>query len=41
MVDCRGDYRRDRNHAAAVADLQVGGVKPEIGPFTLDVSVPE
>ena len=32
-VDRHGDYRRDRDDAAALAHLQVGGVEPEIGPL--------
>jgi hypothetical protein len=35
------DYCRDRDDAAAVADLEVGRVKPQIGPLTLDRPVEE
>ena len=31
-----GDYRCDRDDAATVAHLQVGGVEPQIPPFALD-----
>ena len=30
-----GDYRRDRDDAATLALLEVGGVEPEIGPLAL------
>src|SRR5882757_61511 len=32
---------RDRDDAAAVADLEVGGIKPEIRPFALERPVEE
>src|SRR5215472_466734 len=41
LVDRGGDYRRDRDHPTAVADLEVGGVEPQIGPFALDASAEE
>ena len=28
-----GDYRRDRDNSAGGADLQVGGIEPQVGPF--------
>jgi site-specific DNA recombinase len=31
-VDRHGDYRGDRDDPAATADLEIGGVEPEIGP---------
>ena len=31
-----GDYRCDRDDAAAIAHLQVSGVEPQIPPFALD-----
>ena len=40
-VDCHGDYRRDRDDAAALALLQVGGVEPQIRPLTSERSVEE
>ena len=36
-----GDYRRDGDDAAAVADLEIGGVEPEIRPFAVDRPVEE
>src|SRR5207247_993946 len=39
--DRHGDYRSDRDDAAAVADLEVGRVKPEIGPLAVDRPVEE
>ena len=39
--DRHGDYRRDRDDAAAVADLEVGGVEPQIRPLALDRPVEE
>jgi hypothetical protein len=35
-IDAGGDYRRHRDDAAAVTDLQIRGVEPEIQPFALD-----
>ena len=40
-IDGDGDYRGDRDDAAAVANLQVGGVEPEIRPIARDRSVEE
>lgn len=40
-VDGDGDYRRDRDDAAAVADLQVGRAEPQIRPFAVDRAVEE
>jgi len=37
--DRHGDYRRDRDDAAAVTDFEVGGVEPKIRPFALDRAV--
>ena len=36
-----GDYRCDRDDAAAVAHLEIGGVEPQIPPLTLDRPVEE
>ena len=36
-----GDYRGNRDDAAAVADLQVSGVEPQIPPFAVDQPVEE
>jgi hypothetical protein len=30
-VRCHGDYGRDRHDPAALADLEVGGIQPDIG----------
>jgi hypothetical protein len=35
-INGNGDYRRDRDDAAAVAQLQVGGVEPEVRPLAAD-----
>src|SRR5262249_9566469 len=40
-ADRDSDYRGDRDYATAVANLQVGGVEPQIRPFALDWSVEE
>ena len=40
-VDADGDDDGDRDDAAVLADLQVGGVDPEIGPVALDRPVEE
>ena len=40
-VDREGDYRRYRDDAAALALLQVGGVKPQIGPLALQRPIEE
>jgi hypothetical protein len=34
--DRDGDYRGDRDNAAAIAHSQVGGVEPEVRPFAFD-----
>src|SRR4029077_3117312 len=39
--DRHGDYRSDRDDAAAVADLEVGRVEPEIRPLAVDRPVEE
>jgi hypothetical protein len=39
--DRHGDYRRDRDDAAAVADLEIGGVEPQIRRFPVDRPVEE
>jgi hypothetical protein len=36
-----GDYRRDRDDAATLALLEVGGIEPEIGPFAGQRTVQE
>jgi hypothetical protein len=36
-----GDYGCDRDNAAALADLEVGGVEPQVGPFALEGTVEE
>ena len=40
-VGCHGDYRRDRHDATALADLQVSGIQPKIGPVAGQRSVQE
>ena len=35
-VDGHGDYRCHRDDPTAVADLQVGRIQPEIGPFAFE-----
>jgi len=40
-VDRHSDYRRHRDDAATVADLEVGGVEPQIRPLTVDRAVEE
>ena len=32
-IDGDGDYRCDRDNPAGGADLQVGGIEPQVGPF--------
>jgi len=39
--DRHGDYRGDRDDAAAVADLEIGRVEPQIRPFAVDRPVEE
>ena len=39
--DRHGDYCRDRDDAAAIADLEVGGIKPQIRPLAVDRPVEE
>jgi hypothetical protein len=39
--DRHGDYRRDRDNAAAIADLEVGGIEPQIRPLAVDRAVEE
>ena len=36
-----GDYGRHRDDAAALADLEVGGVEPQVGPFALERAIEE
>jgi hypothetical protein len=36
--DRHGDYRSDRDDAAAVVHFEVSGVEPKIRPFALDRS---
>ncbi len=36
-----GDYRSHRDDAAAVADVEIGGVKPQIRPLAVDRPVEE
>src|SRR5262249_58382366 len=40
-VDADGDDDGDRDDAAGLADLHVGGVDPQIGPVALDRSLEE
>ena len=40
-VGCHSDYRRDRDDAPPLADLQVGGIEPEIGPISFQRSLQE
>ena len=40
-VDADGDDDGDRDDAAVLADLHIGGVDPEIGPVALDRPVEE
>ena len=40
-IDADGDDDGDRHDAAGLADLQVGGVDPQIGPVALDRPVEE
>jgi hypothetical protein len=35
LVDAGGDYGGDRHDAPLLADLDVGGVQPEIGPVAV------
>src|ERR1700748_3150859 len=37
--DRHGDYRRDRDDAAAVAHFEVDGIEPKRRPFAVDRSV--
>src|SRR4051794_3356688 len=40
-VGGHGDYRRDRDDAAALALFEVGGVQPEVGPLAAERAIEE